>query len=393
MLGFVSSFVGGAVGARGAPAPRAAWACGQRASSTSAAPLSKLRMEAETKRQGERQEEKETGSSTTVPVSSAPVQPGATTPLRTSANTKLGQVTQARLRKVGDLMTNPERQIEAYRVPPYSVPGRDSEVSQRTERLYRIMRQVFGNGHLFGTDLVEVNKWVSCYTNGELSTKEFVRALAKTETYKDKFWHGRAPFGKYGAVELAFKHLLGRRTFNAQESAAVQAVYHSKGYDAMIDHIIDMEYDKAFPFKNDRSDNIPHWREAPYYMGRKPEPEALQPGLERATGGLRAAQLYEFRVRLGSQNLGVVAGGMPPNANLKNKTGEQVFRVVTAGYREPMVNGGAPGYSVGQSYTRFNKFSKVARSTRTYLVPFSELMQTYSRIYKSGGYIRRVDRV
>eukprot|EP00166_Cyanidium_caldarium_P000434 ctg_1164.g440 len=112
-----------------------------------------------------------------------------------------------------------------------------------------------------------------------------------------------------------------------------------QGLRRMIDHIIDMEYDKAFPFKNDRSDNIPHWREAPYYMGRKPEPEALQPGLERATGGLRAAQLYEFRVRLGSQNLGVVAGGMPPNANLKNKTGEQVFRVVTAGYREPMQGG------------------------------------------------------
>ncbi|KAF6003851.1 hypothetical protein F1559_002636 [Cyanidiococcus yangmingshanensis] len=317
----------------------------------------------------------------------------AMTALKTAANRKLGEVTQARLRKVGDSVTPSFRQIESFRVPSFPIPGKDSEVARRTERMHEVMRQIFGYGHLFERDDVELDKLQSCYINGELNTKDFVRAVAKSETYKQKFWYNRPPFGRFGAVELAFKHLLGRRTFDAKESAAAQAVYHAKGYEAMIDYVIDNEYDRAFPFRNDGSDNMPQWREPTWYMGRRPEPQALRGGLERAMGGARGAMLYEYRIRLGSQNMGVVAGGSPPPVNLKNKTDEPVFRVITAGYREPAVNNGAPGYSVGRAYRRQNKFSSIARSQRTYLVPLSELNTTITRIHRSGGSIRTVERV
>jgi hypothetical protein len=282
------------------------------------------------------------------------------TALKTAANRKLGEVTQARLRKVGDSVTPSYRQIDSFRVPAYPIPGKDDEVSRRTERMYMILRQIFGYGHLFERDGEEMDKLQSCYINGELSTKDFVRAVAKSETYKEKFWNNRPPFGRYGAVELAYKHLLGRRTFDAKENAAAQAVYHAHGYDAMIDYIIDNEYDRAFPFRNDGSDNVPHWREPAWFMGRRPEPQALRGGLERAMSGARGAMLYQYRVRLGSQNMGVVAGGCPPPVNLKNKTDEPVFRVVTAGYREPAVNSGGLGICFDGNNTR-RSFNSSAR--------------------------------
>jgi len=47
-----------------------------------------------------------------------------------------------------------------------------------------------------------MDKLQSCYINGELSTKDFVRAVAKSETYKEKFWNNRPPFGFFFALPL-----------------------------------------------------------------------------------------------------------------------------------------------------------------------------------------------
>ena len=75
-----------------------------------------------------------------------------------------------------------------------------------------IYRQVLGNAHVMDSERLQVPE--SRLKRGDLSVREFVRCLAKSELYRSRFFDNCY---RYRAIELNFKHLLGRAPSSFEE--------------------------------------------------------------------------------------------------------------------------------------------------------------------------------
>ncbi|MDX2271749.1 MAG: phycobilisome rod-core linker polypeptide [Cyanobacteriota bacterium] len=107
-----------------------------------------------------------------------------------------------------------------------------------------IYRQVLGNDHLFGADIAELASAESLLRQGSLTVREFVRLVAKSEAYKKRFFY---PNSQTRAIELNYKHLLGRAPTDGKDIARHLDIYQAGGHSAEIDSYIDSpEYSDAF---------------------------------------------------------------------------------------------------------------------------------------------------
>ncbi|MEC4885765.1 MAG: phycobilisome rod-core linker polypeptide [Scytonema sp. PMC 1070.18] len=89
--------------------------------------------------------------------------------------------------------------------------------------------------------------------NGEISIKEFVRALAKSELFRKLYW---TPLYVCKAVEYIHRRLLGRPTYGRQENNKYFDICSKKGLYGLVDAIIDTaEYNEAFG-----EDTVPYER-------------------------------------------------------------------------------------------------------------------------------------
>jgi phycobilisome core-membrane linker protein len=80
--------------------------------------------------------------------------------------------------------------------------------------------------------------------NGEISTKEFVRRLGKSPLYRDQFF---LPFINSRALELAFKHFLGRAPESREEVQKYFSIVSTGGLSALVDALVDsIEYSDYF---------------------------------------------------------------------------------------------------------------------------------------------------
>mmetsp|Transcript_29425 Transcript_29425/g.113912 ORF Transcript_29425/g.113912 Transcript_29425/m.113912 type:complete len:663 (-) Transcript_29425:13-2001(-) len=80
--------------------------------------------------------------------------------------------------------------------------------------------------------------------NGQLSVKEFVRALGKSTIYQKQFYD---PFVNSRAVELAFRHFLGRGASSLEEFQKYFAIISQNGLPGLIDALINSdEYSDYF---------------------------------------------------------------------------------------------------------------------------------------------------
>jgi len=113
-------------------------------------------------------------------------------------------------------------------------------------------KQVLGNPHVMESErLVSAE---SQFCNGSISLREFVRAIAKSNFYRARYFESCAP---YRFVELNFKHLLGRAPADQAELSEHIQRCVNEGYDAEIDSYIDsVEYTEKF------GENL-----VPYYTG------------------------------------------------------------------------------------------------------------------------------
>ncbi|MCY7331289.1 MAG: phycobilisome rod-core linker polypeptide [Pseudanabaena sp. CAN_BIN31] len=80
--------------------------------------------------------------------------------------------------------------------------------------------------------------------NGEISVREFVRRLGLSPLYRDQFF---LPFINSRAVELAFKHFLGRSPESREEIAAYFAIVSKGGLAALVNALVNSrEYSDYF---------------------------------------------------------------------------------------------------------------------------------------------------
>ena len=105
-----------------------------------------------------------------------------------------------------------------------------------------VYKQVLGNPHVMESErLVSAE---SQFCDGSISLREFVRAVAKSDFYRARYFETCAP---YRFVELNFKHLLGRAPVDQAELSEHIRRCVEEGYDAEIDSYIDsVEYSEKF---------------------------------------------------------------------------------------------------------------------------------------------------
>jgi phycobilisome core-membrane linker protein len=89
--------------------------------------------------------------------------------------------------------------------------------------------------------------------NGEISVREFVRALAKSDLFRKLYW---TPLYVCKAIEYIHRRLLGRPTYGRQENNKYFDIASKKGLYAVVDAILDsVEYNEAFG-----EDTVPYER-------------------------------------------------------------------------------------------------------------------------------------
>ncbi|MEH1853339.1 MAG: phycobilisome rod-core linker polypeptide [Nostoc sp.] len=117
-----------------------------------------------------------------------------------------------------------------------------------------VYRQVLGNAYIMESERLIVPE--SQLKQGIIDVREFVRQIAKSELYRSRFFNN---VYRYRAIELNFKHLLGRAPDDYSETIYHSNILDEKGFEADIDSYLDSdEYLDAF------GDNI-----VPYYRGYK----------------------------------------------------------------------------------------------------------------------------
>jgi phycocyanin-associated rod linker protein len=257
---------------------------------------------------------------------------------------------------------------------------RSTSTPEEIEQVIRsVYRQVLGNDYLMKSE--RLTSAESLLRDGDISVREFVRCVAKSELYKTKFFYNNF---QTRFIELNYKHLLGRAPYDEAEVVYHLDLYQEKGYDTEIDSYIDSaEYTSNF------GDNL-----VPYYRGFNTQPGQKTVGFNRLFRLYRGyansdrAQVEGSSSRLArelamNQASSIVgpsgsneawsfrsAGDVAPKRVLGNAVGEgdRVYRIEVTSLR-------------GQGYP------KLRRSSNVFVVPYERLSAKVQQIHRQGGKI------
>ena len=112
-------------------------------------------------------------------------------------------------------------------------------------------RQVFGN--LGPTENQRFTELESQLMNGDISVRDFVAGLAKSDLYKQNYFFRVSPIR---GIELNYKHLLGRPPINQAEVSAAITLIAEHGFDALVEKLTRSgEYLEVFG-----TDTVPYLR-------------------------------------------------------------------------------------------------------------------------------------
>ncbi len=240
-----------------------------------------------------------------------------------------------------------------------------------------VYRQVFGNDYILAAERLISEE--SLLRQGNITLKEFVRACAKSELYKKKFFY---PNSNQRFVELNFKHLLGRPPHDEAEWAEHTNRVEDEGFDAEIDSYLDsVEYDNKFgdsivPYFTGfnviaGSRTVGFSRMFDLYRGYanndRGQTGKTSPRLTRQLAKNQAASIVEptginpakQRLNTPQTSYGVVGGAA-----------DRIYRIESTGF-------------IGRTIRNSN----VRRSNQAVLVPYSQLSDRIQQILRRGGKI------
>lgn len=292
--------------------------------------------------------------------------------------------------------------------------GRPDGVSADYETLIQgIYRQIFGNAYIMESERAELAKLESQFRDLSLTVKDFCRELAKTNQYKKRFFEGRP---LYGAIELNFKHFLGRTPDGLEQYRAKSAVYDSQGYDKFIDSFFDDgEYDEYYG-----DDTAPYIRGHlttsnlsmsafthmfQMYRGAsvsdKSNPRTMTNRITLNRAGINAMPMSIMFPGAAVSYVGDDRLSMPRSSFGTRRGDEKMFRIEVTGFGQSSTASGRSRVTLrtrtGKFYPPINNtpglYSDYRRSNQVFIVPMRELNQTYVRICKSGGKIASIQTV
>nr|AHZ34039.1 phycobilisome rod linker polypeptide (Lr), C-phycoerythrin class I-associated protein [uncultured Synechococcus sp.] len=279
-----------------------------------------------------------------------------------------------------------ERFSEESEAPLELLPGDDD--AKKEQIIRAVYKQVLGNAYVMESERQLVPE--SQFKLGEISVREFVRRIAKSELYRSRLFETCA---RYRYIELAFRHLMGRAPIDFQEMRDHSERLDAKGYDADIDSFLDCDdYQNAFG----------EWI-VPYQRGWKTEScTTLQEFtwsfqlLRGNSSSSLKGDLAGIKSKLGGaayQNRPLAV--IPPSSS---ETSGWSFRPATNLQDAPTrlgVGAGEEGMTyrvevTGYSANNVRRISRYVRSNRVFYVPFNKLSEQFIRIHREGGKIASI---
>lgn len=266
--------------------------------------------------------------------------------------------------------------------PPVEwVPGRSQEEAETI--IQAVYRQVLGNAYVMESERLVVPE--SQFKRGEFSVREFVRAVAKSDLYLTRFFTSCA---RYRAIELNFRHLLGRAPLDLEEMRMHSTILDTQGFYAEIDSYIDSdEYQNVFGenfvpyvrgYKSEACSSMVQFTHT-FQLVRGASSSSLKGDLAGTSPKLNALVIQSTPTAVVSP-AGDGATFRNPSGSARTRlgvdasAGGKVYRIEVTGYRSKAVN----------------SVSKFRRSNQVYLVPYDKLSQEYQRIHQQGGIIASV---
>ncbi|MBW4699252.1 MAG: phycobilisome rod-core linker polypeptide [Aphanocapsa lilacina HA4352-LM1] len=123
------------------------------------------------------------------------------------------------------------RQLEhIYRIAP------DTTRSEKDVAINAIYRQVLDVFAGIPPSYLRLSEAESKLKNNEISVREFVRRLGRSENYRKRFFE---PYSSPKVVELLTKHFLGRAPISQQEISTYVQILGTKGLAAAVDAIVE----------------------------------------------------------------------------------------------------------------------------------------------------------
>jgi phycocyanin-associated rod linker protein len=243
-------------------------------------------------------------------------------------------------------------------------------------------RQVLGNDYVMESDRLIAAE--SLLKEGNITVKEFVRLLAKSDLYKSKFFF---PNSNPRFTELNYKHLLGRAPFDEAELITHFHIYDTQGYDADVDSFIDsVEYSESF------GENI-----VPYYRGFAYSTGARTVGFNRMFRLYRGyANSDTSQVEGKSPRLSSELGRNTTSAIVPPSGGSDGWSYKNSSDAVPSVRLGITADDKGQVYRieatgiYGQGYPKTRRSAAAFLVPYESLSAKIQQIQRQGGKIASI---
>ena len=235
----------------------------------------------------------------------------------------------------------------------------NSSADDKAIAIRAVYKQVLGNPHVMESERLTTAE--SQFCNGTLSLREFVRAVAKSDFYRARYFESCAP---YRFVELNFKHLLGRAPVDQAELSEHIRRCVEEGFDAEIYSYVDsVEYSEKF------GENI-----VPYYTGATTSVGKKQVSYNRTLSllqGIAGVDSAETSSRL----VDSVAG----NIAIKAKTPSRGGRI------SPYQDATAKRFKILVKGSKFDSPRRV--STTEYIVPGDRMTPQIQRINRTGATI------
>jgi phycoerythrin-associated linker protein len=240
-----------------------------------------------------------------------------------------------------------------------------SSPEDRQAVIRAVYKQVLGNPHVMESE--RLTSAESQFCNGSISVRDFVRAVAKSDFYRSRYFETCAP---YRFVELNFKHLLGRAPSDRAELSTHIQMCINEGYEAEIDSYLDSsEYQDKF------GENV-----VPYYQGATSQVGQKQVGYNRTLSVYQGFAGVDSAFS-GSRLVDSVVANTGNKINLPSTGGRtSVSPDATSKTFKILVKGG--------------KSSSPRRvSTTEYIVSGAKMTPQIQRIQRTGGKIVSITEV
>ena len=279
-----------------------------------------------------------------------------------------------------------ERFSEESEAPLELLPG--DEDAKKEQIIRTVYKQVLGNAYVMESERQLVAE--SQFKLGEISVREFVRRIAKSDLYRSRLFETCA---RYRYIELAFRHLMGRAPIDFQEMRDHSERLDAKGYDTDIDSFLDCDdYQNAFG----------EWI-VPYQRGWKTESCTTLQEFTWSFQLLRGNSSSSLKGDLAgiSSKLGGAAyqnrplAVVPPSSSETSGWSFRPSRNLQDAPTRLGVGAGEEGMTyrvevTGYSANNVRRISRYVRSNRVYYVPFNKLSEQFIRIHREGGKIASI---